>query len=188
MRRKKTGTGHLLLIIALIAFVFILPGAYQRWRYPVRMEDEIRFHASRYNMPPELIAAFVATESSYNPRAVSDKGARGLMQIMPDTGGWIAGKLGEKSAYSPDLLFEAETSLRYGCWYVNFLLSRYDGCLINTIAAYHAGQGKVDEWLKNPEYSDDGRVLKAVPESSPATRNYVNKVKKAYDYYKEAYR
>lgn len=188
-RKRNNGFSVFIFLMALAAaiayaYVYVLPTI----RYPVRFEGEIRQAAGMYGMPPELIAAIVNTESGYDPMARSSVGAMGLMQIMPDTGRWIAGKFDEDGGYRDDWLYTPEYSLKYGCWYVHFLLSRYDGSFTNTVAAYHAGQGAVDEWLKNPDLSRDGRVLTDFPETAHHTKNYVNKVRKAYDYYQKAYR
>lgn len=105
------------------------------------------------------------------------------MQIMPDTGVWIAGKFDEE--FVPEALFDPVTSIRYGSWYLGFLADRYDGDISCTTAAYHAGQGTVDKWLANPEYSSDGKTLQKIPYDS--TRTYVDRVMKYYEYYSLEY-
>ena len=130
------------------------------------------------------MAAVIYCESSFQPEAVSSAGARGLMQIMPETGAWIAKKLGE-SDYTDERLFEPVLSIRYGCWYLNYLDGRYDGDLTKATAAYHAGGSRVDEWLANKQYSQDGVTLAYIPYDS--TRAYVANVKSAYEHYKEKF-
>lgn len=188
-KRRRGGLVRACICLAMIlALALAFPKILERIRYPVKYASEIRWAAGEYGMDPALVAAIVNTESGYDPRATSGVGARGLMQIMPDTGRWIAGKLGEKDAYTDMLLYDANASLRYGCWYMDFLIRRYGGNIVSAIAAYHAGQGCVDDWLKDRAYSSDGRRLDLVPDSAPSTRHYVNKVQKAYEYYQEAYR
>ena len=125
----------------------------------------------------------VLAESSYDASAVSKDGAIGLMQIMPATGEWIAGKFGED--FTVEGLYEPSRNLRYGCWYLRFLLDRYDGDMRTASTAYHQGQGRVDEWLKNPEYSEDGKTLSVI--SSAVTDTYVDRIMENYAYYKDVY-
>lgn len=151
--------------------------------YPVKYVSEIRAAASENSIPAPYIAAIIMAESSYRTDAVSSVGARGLMQIMPDTGEWIAGKFDD--AFSADSLFTAEVSIKYGAWYLGFLMDRYGGDMRCATAAYHAGQGTVDKWLKNPEYSADGLTLTKIGYDS--TNTYVDRVLKYYEYYVQAY-
>ena len=109
--------------------------------------------------------------------------AQGLMQIMPSTAEWIAGKFDE--AYVDGSLFDPATNIRYGCWYLGFLMRRYDGDKRCSSAAYHSGQGTVDEWLKNPAYSSDGRTLDVI--AGPNADTYVNRVMEYYEKYSEIY-
>ena len=186
-RRRKSGGGLILITLAAVLIAFLLPRAFEKARYPVHYEDEIRSAAGVYGIPPALVAAIVNTESGYDRFAVSNVGAMGLMQIMPSTGEWIHKKLSRPEAFYDELLFEAEASLAYGSWYLNFLLGRYGGEMYTAVAAYHAGQGTVDGWLKDERYSDNGISVSRFPDSAGATRHYVQKVRNAYEYYSKAY-
>lgn len=188
-RRQSRVRGWILaLILFTLAVIYILPNVKARMQYPVKYESEIRAAAGAYDLPPALIAAIAVTESAYRPEARSNMDARGLMQITPTTGEWIAGHLKEKSAFTADALYDPITSLRYACWYVDFLLEQFDGDEACAIAGYHAGQGSVRKWLNDPNYSVDGRTLYAFPDDAPQTRHYVSKVQKAYEYYKKVYK
>ena len=114
--------------------------AYDRrvWRTTVRYREQIVREAQQYGLRPAFVAAIILNESSYDPSAVSSVGARGLMQLLPDTGKWVAGKLGIRD-YTDDLLFDAETNLRLGVWYLDFLSDRYGGDPVLVACAYHAG-------------------------------------------------
>ncbi|NLG25193.1 MAG: lytic transglycosylase domain-containing protein [Clostridiales bacterium] len=153
-------------------------------RYPLAYRDQIALAAAGQSLGQAHVAAVVLCESSFRPRAVSSEGAMGLMQIMPDTGIWIAGKLGVEG-FDVDDLFDPEINLRFGCWYLRWLLDRYDGDMRLATAAYHAGQGSVDRWLADPAYSDDGRTLTAIPFAD--TREYTGRILAAYEKYKELY-
>lgn len=152
-------------------------------RYPMQYTDLIRRNAAEFGLEPAYVAAVILAESSYNPQAVSNVNAQGLMQIMPDTGEWIAHKLDE--TYTEGCLFSPETNIRYGCWYLGFLMDRYDGDKRCSSAAYHSGQGTVDKWLKDPAYSTDGKTLNVIAGSNADT--YVNRVLEYYEKYDELY-
>ena len=152
--------------------------------YPMAYVDSIRANAAQNGLEPAHVAAIVLAESSYDPLAVSPVGAQGLMQVMPETGEWIAGKLDE--TYTEGCLFDPETNLRYGCWYLGFLMNRYGGDRTCATAAYHSGQGTVDGWLKDPEYSTDGRTLNVIGGKNANT--YVSRVLEYYEKYEKLYR
>lgn len=151
--------------------------------YPVEYEEQIRRYAADNGIEPAYVASVVLAESSYRADAVSSVNAQGLMQILPETGEWLSGKFDEE--YVEGCLFDPDTNLRYGCWYLGWLMDRYGGDMSCASSAYHQGQGTVDKWLQNPEYSADGKTLSAIP--SDATRTYVNRILKYYEKYKEIY-
>ena len=151
--------------------------------YPMEYTDLIRSRAAAEGLEPAYVAAVILAESSYNPQAVSSVNAQGLMQIMPETGEWIAGKFDE--TYVEGCLFDPETNIRYGCWYLGYLLRRYDGDKRCSTAAYHSGQGTVDGWLKDPEYSTDGRTLNII--GGPRANTYVGRVLEYYEKYTQLY-
>ncbi len=151
--------------------------------YPVAYSDLIERYAFQYELDPYLVTAIIRCESSNQIDAVSSVGAIGLMQIMPDTGEWIAHKL-EKEPFDPEVLYDAETNIMFGCWYLRFLTNRFSENAVNIIAAYNAGHGSVEGWLENEAYSDNGTLV-SIP--YPETERYVEKVQTAYNYYRELY-
>lgn len=151
--------------------------------YPMQYTDLICRNASEFGLEPAYVAAVILAESSYDANAVSGVNAQGLMQIMPETGAWIAGKFGE--SYADGCLFDPETNIRYGCWYLGFLMERYGDDKTCSSAAYHSGQGTVDQWLKDPAYSSDGRTLNVIGGANADT--YVKRVLEYYEKYDELY-
>jgi soluble lytic murein transglycosylase len=151
------------------------PGWWLRLRYPLEYEHIVLGHAENYDLEPALIAAVIYRESRFDPDAVSESGAVGLMQLLPDTAEGIA-ELTGGSAFRVDDLYEPELNVRYGSFYLRRLLTKYDGDVELALAAYHAGQGNVDEWL-----AEGGRIEFA------ETREYVDDVLEARDVYRKAY-
>ena len=174
-----------IVIIAVIALAAVLgltviKDAVEEKMYPLEYEDIIVAKAEKYNLDPYLVCAMIKTESGFDETAVSPVGAQGLMQIMPETADWIAEKL-EMTSYD---IFDPETNIEFGCWYLSFLQEKFSSQ--NTIiAAYNAGHGKVAEWLEG-EHSADGENLDDIPYEE--TEKYVGKVARAYEKYKELYK
>lgn len=160
--------------------------AAERAQHPLEYADLIVPYAMTQGLDPALVSAIILCESSYDPQAESRLGARGLMQLMEDTAEWVAHKLDEDDAsYSFDKLYEPETNIRFGTWYLGYLSRRFDGDAAKIVAAYHAGQGNVDSWLSNPQYSSDGVTLDVIPTQDTAT--YVSRVLRARDVYRKYY-
>lgn len=187
VRRLAGMTLAVMLVLGILGF-----GVWLLWEqrpdlsvttYPMEYEEQIRKYAADNGIEPAYVASVVLAESSYRADAVSSVNAQGLMQILPDTGEWLSGKFNEE--YVEGCLFDPDTNLRYGCWYLGWLMDRYDGDMSCASSAYHQGQGVVDKWLQDPEYSADGRTLSAIP--SDATRTYVDRILKYYEKYKEIY-
>ena len=154
--------------------------------YPLLYEDLIRTVSAEYNLSPALIASVILNESSFRPVVESSVGARGLMQLMPDTADWIAHKL-RMDNFQSDKLDDPGTNIRFGCWYLNYLSTLFNGDPLCVVCAYHAGQGEIASWLANPMYSSDGRTLN--PDSLPEgpTKIYAGRVTRDYGIYKAKY-
>lgn len=120
------------------------------------MRDVAKAAAVRSGIPPGLVDAVIQAESSYNPAVVSPKGAKGLMQLMPET----AGALGVADPFSP------EENINAGVGLLKSLLEKYDGDYKKALAAYNAGEGAVDKNGGVPPYDE--------------TREYVNRVINLY--------
>ena len=150
--------------------------------HPLLYRDWIEQYAAENNLQPALVAAIILNESSYNPQAESSVGARGLMQLMEDTASWIAGKV-DVPGYSFARMWDPESNIRFGCWYLGYLARMFSGDPVCVASAYHAGQGTVTRWLQNPAYSADGRTLAlgAMPEGP--TRTYAGRVMRDYAIY-----
>ncbi|MCH5286407.1 MAG: transglycosylase SLT domain-containing protein [Christensenellaceae bacterium] len=142
----------------------------------------IEQYANACNLQPAYVAAIIRNESSFRTDAESSVGARGLMQLMPDTAEWIAGKLGIRS-FSFDTMYDAETNIRFGTWYLNYLSNLFRGDPVLVTAAYHAGQTTVTQWLSNRSMSPDGRTIPLDNLMDGPTKTYAGRVTQAYGIY-----
>ena len=112
---------------------------------PLRHEDTIRQQAAEKNLNPALIAGVIYAESKFRD-LTSPAGARGYMQLTPDTAEFIAHKSGATN-FSVEDLSNADINIRYGTYYLRYLMDRYGGNLMLALAAYNAGIGNVDKWV-----------------------------------------
>jgi hypothetical protein len=123
---------------------------------------DINKASRKYSVDPYLIRSVIAIESCYNKKAISVTGARGLMQLMPDT----ADRFGVRDS------FNSSQNILAGTKYIKFLHQRYQGNLIKVLAAYNAGEGRVDYYKGVPPYKE--------------TRLYVKNVMATYQKFKVA--
>ena len=144
-------------------------------QYPLEYLEEIRRISREYNLSPALIASVIRNESSFRPRVESSVGARGLMQIMPETAEWIAHKL-KTDNYSFEMLYDPETNIRFGCWYLNYLSTLFHGDPLCVVCAYHAGQGEISTWLSTPSISSDGLTMSVDRLPEGPTKTYAGRV------------
>ena len=158
--------------------------AVQELSLPLRHEDIIRQQAADKGVDASLIAAVIYTESRFRDQT-SHAGAKGLMQLMPGTADYIA-NLSGGTAFEQGDLATPQINIAYGSFYLHYLLEKYRGSEALALAAYNAGEGKVDEWLASAAGSGETfRVARHVP--FPETREYVTKVLDARKQYREQY-
>ena len=150
--------------------------------YPLSYEEYVEVYSKENNLSPSFVYAVIRCESGFDKEAVSNVGATGLMQIMPDTFDWINMKLGEDNPYS--MATDPQTNIKYGCFLYGYLLSKY-GRVQEALAAYHAGTGNVNKWLKDESCSADGKTLHTIP--FPTTSKYVKKVLLTENIYEKLY-
>ncbi|MBS7368674.1 MAG: lytic transglycosylase domain-containing protein [Oscillospiraceae bacterium] len=187
-RRKGKTALHVLTVMVVILLLISVAGlfAYDRFlreTHPLKYTAYVERYASEYGIQPTLVYAVIKTESGFRADAVSNVGARGLMQIMEDTFDWIKFRLGDEETEYYDM-YAPETNIRYGCYLLGFLLDEF-GQTDEAMAAYHAGRGNVNDWLSDERYSSDGIHLDVIPIAD--TAHYVNKINKAMDNYVRLY-
>lgn len=175
-------------IIILFVFILLLFLAFQLdwfWRliYPLKYEEIIRSCSREHDLDPYLVSAMIFVESKFIPQAISHKGAMGLMQIMPETGMWIAEQL-QYSNFEKDLLFNPEVNIQFGTWYLNNLIQEFGNYPVIVLAAYNAGRGNVKIWLKE-EWDGIHQSVENLPYEE--TREYVKQILTVYSHYKRLY-
>lgn len=158
-------------------------GRFLRYTHPIKYENLVERYSRENDLDKYLVYAVIKTESGFDPQAVSNVGARGLMQIMEPTFDWVKYRLGDEDSRYLDM-YDPETNIRYGCWLIGYLCREF-GDVDTAMAAYHAGSGQVSEWLEDGDISADGVHLDVIPISD--TAHYVSKIDRALDTYKKLY-
>lgn len=153
--------------------------------YPQGHWQSITAAARRQGVDPYFVAAIIREESQFRPDALSPAGARGVMQVMPATGAWIARLTGIRD-FDRAKLFDAETNISLGTWYLAHLLKRFKGDLVLVSAAYNAGPDAVSGWVgKNGPAMEKDAFVERIPFME--TRGYVKKVLRNYAEYRRIY-
>jgi soluble lytic murein transglycosylase len=184
-RRLTLGAGLALVIVAVLSLVSPADHAVREITLPLRHEDVIRQQARDKRVDAALIAGVIYTESHFRD-ATSHAGAKGLMQLMPDTADYIARKSGGTRFERADLA-TPQINIAYGTWYLRYLLDKYENNTILTLAAYNAGEGKVDEWRATAAARGEKfRVADHIPFKE--TRDYVHRVLAAQRDYRSSYK
>lgn len=188
---KRTIIGWLMALLMLSGVAF---GGWRFWNsdmvqtrfvYMWEYQQDIVTYSEKNNVDPFLVAAIIKNESNFNHKAVSNVGAVGLMQIMPETGQWIAKQMGLKNYEDADL-YKVQTNIRMGCWYVSELDNEFKHNLTLLMMAYNAGRGQTKEWMKENNWDYNFNEPKAIPYKE--TREYVIRVLHDRDRYYQLYR
>jgi soluble lytic murein transglycosylase len=176
------------LVLALTFFIImwlvIFPQNIMKVLYPLKYNDFVLKYSEQFEIDPYLVMAIMKAESSFRPKVVSHKGAKGLMQLTDQTAQWGAEQL-ELNDFTIEKLFEPETNIMIGCWYLDKLKKEFNNNLKLVVAAYNGGSGNVSKWLKDKNLSSSGKTLDTIPFKE--TDHYVKKVIKDYTIYKKLY-
>lgn len=170
------------LLLVFIATIFLYKPAMKLY-YPLKYDDTIETYSSKYNIDKYLVMGVISAESRFDKDAQSHKGAKGLMQLTESTANWCISHFGininEKDLHSVQL------NIEIGCVYLEYLIDTYSN-IETALAAYNAGPGNVNKWLKNKEYSEDGTTLHSIPFKE--TKQYVENVIKRREIYYKLYK
>lgn len=172
--------GIVILLIVIVAVVLIIStNQMMKFIYKTEYSEYVEKYAKEYNIDKYLIYAVIKNESNFDKSATSNKDAKGLMQIMNVTGEEMANKLNIENE-----LYNEETNIQLGVFYLSELIEKYDNYLI-AIAAYNAGIGNVDSWIERGTIKADGSDVENIPYRE--TNNYVRKVFRDYKIYEKLY-
>ncbi len=140
--------------------------------FPKKYSDIVEKYAAVYCLDDHFVYSVIKAESNFNADAVSHKGAKGLMQITDSTGRWAAEMIGIEG-YEDSMLFDPDTNIKIGCWYLNRLIEQY-GNRDTAVAAYNAGSGNVSRWLDQMGSTSNELIKELIPYEE--TRNHVDKI------------
>jgi soluble lytic murein transglycosylase len=186
VRRRRTlgallAVGLAALVAAIAAGVGPFGDAVREFvTLPLRHDDIIRQQSAEKDLDPALIAAVIYEESRFRDQT-SHAGARGLMQITPDTADFIARRSGGTRFVQEDLA-TPQINIAYGAWFLRYLIDHYEGNETLAVAAYNAGLTNVDGWVERaggPEAFDAARDI-----PFPETRAYVENVAESRESYR----
>lgn len=184
-RRHQLPAGKIKKYFYIILCMVILLVGYSGWRlwnsdyvqmrfvYMWPYQQDILEYSERNKIDPFLVAAIIKNESGFDPKAVSAVGAVGLMQIMPETGRWIAEQMGLENYHDNDL-YQTKKNIRMGCWYIGELEHEFQRNLALIMIAYNAGRGQTKAWMEENGWDYNFNNLDAIP--YPDTKEYVIKV------------
>ncbi|MBE5756240.1 MAG: lytic transglycosylase domain-containing protein [Clostridiales bacterium] len=179
MLLKRCVSFLILIFLLFTAGIFAIKGI-SKIIYPKKYQNLVETASVEYDIDKYFIYSVIKVESSFNERVVSSKGAVGLMQITPSTAEYIAKLKGIKE-YD---LFDAKTNIDFGAFYLKYLINKFQ-VIETVVVAYNAGETRVSAWLKDNRFSTDGKRLNYVPYKE--SREYLEKVIKAYHKYKKLY-
>jgi soluble lytic murein transglycosylase len=154
-----------------------------RLLFPILDRDELKRDATAHALDPALVAGLIRQESSFNPRAVSVAGARGLMQVLPAVGEQVSRSLNYPVWY-PALLLDADANLQLGTAHLAGFMKQY-GPVPRVLAAYNAGGSRVARWANRTGVDDAELFAERIP--FVETRDYVRLVQRNAEFYRVLY-
>ena len=193
-RKQFGGNSRHGFLFALLLFVSLCFGGWRVWRsdavqmrfvYMWPYQNEIVTYANKNNIDPFLVVAVIKNESGFKPGAVSPVGAIGMMQIMPETGEWIARQMG-LSSYRMQQLYDPKTNIRMGCWYLSELKYEFRGNMVLQMLAYNAGRGNTHLWMSANGWDYEFGKIANIPYEE--SRGYVASVLHDRDEYYRLYK
>jgi soluble lytic murein transglycosylase len=160
------------------------PATILRLLYPAPFATAVVREAKAYGFSPHLFLALLRQESLFDPNVTSSAGARGIAQVMPETGRGIASQLGVTD-YNPDQLYRPSVGLRYGAFYLAEQLAAFNGSAHAALAAYNGGPGNAERWAGGNSVADADAFIEVIDFGE--TRNYVRLVYTYYGIYRQLY-
>lgn len=175
----------LIIIILIFSFykIFNIEEKILLYLYPTKYEEYVYKYSEELNIDPMLTFAIIKTESNFDANIESKSGAIGLMQLMDKTAQEQAEKLNIE--YIEEMLYDPEINLKLGLNYFNMLFDYFNQNYVLAFAAYNAGLGNVQKWIKEGIIKADGSDIENIPFKE--TNMYVRKIIRNYEIYKDLY-
>jgi soluble lytic murein transglycosylase len=159
-----------------------IPLAYWRILFPEPWWETIKAESAKNNLDPYLVASLIRQESEFNPSVVSYANAYGLMQLLPTVGKSMAHQEG-LSGYSTFQLLDPATNIRLGTRYLREGMSKFGGVTEYALAAYNAGDSRVEDWQSAGPYQGIDEFVESIPFTQ--TREYVESILRNVEIYRE---
>ncbi len=176
----------LIVIVIIISIIFFIMCKFRtpilQKIYVTQYEEYVDKYSKKYNVDKYLVYSIIKAESNFKKEATSNKGAKGLMQLMDTTAYDVARSIdldiNESDIWSPEI------NINLGVKYIASLIDKYKNIEL-ALVAYNAGIGKVDSWIEKGTLKKDGSNVENVPYME--TNNYVRKILRDFDIYKQLY-
>lgn len=180
--KKKTKALYITIavITAIIILMITLNKQMIKIIYKKDYSEYISKYAKVYGVEENLIYAIIRAESNFNANAISHQNAQGLMQLMFSTAKDVASKI--EINLTEENILDPEININIGTKYISTLIDKYN-CIEVALAAYNAGSGNVDKWIKNGIIKADGSDIENVPFKE--TNTYIRKIMRDYEIYKK---
>lgn len=161
---KRKGLRIVTAVAAALSALVVTAGVALCMVFPNKYATELNAAADEFGLDRALVRSVVWAESKFDPNARSDKGASGLMQLMPETYKACAVSLGIEDAENK--IFDPQTSLRCGCYYLSLMIDKFDGYITAALMAYNAGEQNARKFLAGENVF-------------PETRKYLSDIRSA---------
>jgi soluble lytic murein transglycosylase len=152
--------------------------------FPKPYWTDLRRYSQANGLDPFLVASLIRQESEFNPGAVSNANAYGLMQLLPTTGRTVARSIGVRRFQTASLLAPT-TNIQLGTRHFKELVDRFNGRLEYALASYNAGASRVDTWLAGGSFRDTEEFVESIPFTE--TREYVQAILRNASIYRRLY-
>ncbi len=177
---KQNKLVSIIIFLLIIFLVLLLLKHILNLVFPIKYSEYVEKYSEECNIDKNLIYAVIKQESNFKNDVNSNKGAKGLMQLIDSTGIHLATQLG----YDEHDLYDPETNIEFGTKYLAYLIGKYKNDKI-ALAAYNAGEGNVDTWINQGIIESDGSNLQNIPFKE--TNMYVRRVLINYEIYSKLY-
>lgn len=179
-KRKCIKLIVIVFIILVLCVLFKFQNEFLKVIYPKKFEEYVSKYALEYEVEENLIYAVIKAESNFDEDAISNKEAKGLMQLMNPTANEVAKKINIQ--ITDENIQEPEYNIMLGTKYLSMMITKY-GNIELALTAYNAGSGTVDKWISDGTLKEDGSNIENIPYKE--TNNYVRKILRDYKIYNE---